>query len=325
MQSKRVLFIGIGFYDYEDAIIRELEKKNFVVDYFSEFPKSKLMYLALRFNLKYLKGFLIRRNNLAILLNSGSNYDYFFVIKGEYLTKELLNDLRTRSPKAKFILYLWDSVKRIHGILEKFSYFDLVFSFDRIDAKNNSEIIFHPLFYRFKFSSSNQVSENYIYDAYFLGLDHSDRFEILKALHIKFVEFDLKSHFLLYTGRISFFLKFFKESDFNRYRRIFTFKTISADLNYELMSKSKCVVDISHPDQSGLTMRTLEIVASGRKMITTNLDVVNYDFYDPENILILDRKNPRIEKEFFTKPYKELPTGLIQKYSISSWIDRIFN
>lgn len=325
MGATKVLFIGIGFYDYEEAIIKQLEMNNFDVDYFIEFPKTRLMNLALRFNLNKLKANLVKSNNLNILSKSGLNYEYIFVVKCEYISAEILKELRIRSPRGKLILYLWDSLKRIKGIQEKLGFFDLVFSFDRIDTINNSKLIFHPLFYRFRDTNSDLISNNIIYDIYFLGLDHSDRFEFLKNLNIKCTELGLKTYFLLYTGRFSYFLRCLKNPGFLRYRSYFIFNTISANLNIELMSNSKCVVDISHPEQSGLTMRTLEIVASGRKMITTNADVMNYDFYNSENILIVDRKNPSLKIDFFNKWNADLPEEVIERYSISNWIDKILN
>jgi hypothetical protein len=325
MGASRVLLIGIGFYDYEEAIIKQLERYNFEVDYFIEFPKTRLMNLALRFNLNKLKEKLIRSNNLNILSKSGLNYEYILVIKCEYITIELLKELRIRSKRGKLILYLWDSLKRINGIQEKLGIFDLVFSFDRTDTINNSKLIFHPLFFRFRDTTSNLVSKEIIYDIYFLGLDHSDRFELLKNLNIKCRELGLKTYFVLYTGRFSFFLRCLRNPSFIRYRNYFTFNTISANLNFELMLNSKCVVDLNHPDQSGLTMRTLEIIASGRKMITTNVDVKNYDFFNSENILIIDRNNPKVNIDFFDKCYVDLPEEVIERYSISSWIDKILN
>ena len=325
MGASRVLLIGIGFYDYEEAIIKQLERYNFEVDYFIEFPKTRLMNLALRFNLNKLKEKLIRINNLNILSKSGLNYEYILVFKCEYITIELLKELRIRSKRGKLILYLWDSLKRINGIQEKLGIFDLVFSFDRTDTINNSKLIFHPLFFRFRDTTSNLVSKDIIYDIYFLGLDHSDRFELLKNLNIKCRELGLKTYFVLYIGRFSFFLRCLRNPSFIRYRNYFTFNTISANLNFELMLNSKCVVDLNHPDQSGLTMRTLEIIASGRKMITTNVDVKNYDFFNSENILIIDRNNPSVNIDFFDKCNVDLPEEVIERYSISSWIDKILN
>lgn len=70
-------------------------------------------------------------------------------------------------------------------------------------------------------------------------------------------------------------------------------------------------------------MRSIEIVGLRKKLITTNKDIVNYDFYHPDNILILDRRNPVIDRSFFEKPYKMLEERIYGKYSLSSWLTQI--
>ena len=64
------------------------------------------------------------------------------------------------------------------------------------------------------------------------------------------------------------------------------------------LKQSKTVVDIQHPKQSGLTMRTIEMLGANKKMITTNADIQNYDFYHPNNICIVDRNNVVVPPEF---------------------------
>jgi hypothetical protein len=44
MDKKRILFIGIGFYDYEEAIINEFKKLDYEVDYYSEVPPNTIKY-----------------------------------------------------------------------------------------------------------------------------------------------------------------------------------------------------------------------------------------------------------------------------------------
>ena len=53
--------------------------------------------------------------------------------------------------------------------------------------------------------------------------------------------------------------------------------------------------------------------------------IVNYDFYRPENILVVDKNNPVIPKDFIDTPWKEIPDEIYKKYSISSWLETIFN
>ena len=69
-----------------------------------------------------------------------------------------------------------------------------------------------------------------------------------------------------------------------------------------------------------MTMRTIEILGLKRKLITTNKDIVNYDFYNSNNILVIDRDNPKFDISFIEKPYIELKEEIYKKYSLENWI-----
>ena len=67
----------------------------------------------------------------------------------------------------------------------------------------------------------------------------------------------------------------------------------------DYIGNSRVVLDLPHPMQTGLTMRTIEAIGSKKKLITTNVDIVNYDFYNPKNILLIERENINFDKSFF--------------------------
>ena len=90
--------------------------------------------------------------------------------------------------------------------------------------------------------------------------------------------------------------------------------------NIEIEDTSKVILDIQHPAQTGLTMRTIEMIGLKKKIITTNQDIVHYDFYRPENIQVIDRKNAIIDKTFFDKEYVEISRSIYEKYSIRNWV-----
>lgn len=69
----------------------------------------------------------------------------------------------------------------------------------------------------------------------------------------------------------------------------------------------------------------MEALGAKRKLITTNSDVEFYDFYNPTNILIVDRNNPVINTEFLNSEYSELPDEIYEKYSINSWIEKLLS
>ena len=49
----------------------------------------------------------------------------------------------------------------------------------------------------------------------------------------------------------------------------------------DVYESSRCVLDSAQAGQLGLTIRVLEALGAKKKLITTNEDVVNYDFYRP--------------------------------------------
>ena len=55
----------------------------------------------------------------------------------------------------------------------------------------------------------------------------------------------------------------------------------------EIVTNSKCVLDSAQANQNGLTIRVIEMLGAKKKIITTNEDVVNYDFYRPKMFMYI--------------------------------------
>jgi len=321
MANKKVLFIGIGFYDYEQSIIDEFKAQDYDVDYFSEVPDSTFAYkfYSRRNNIKKLETIRAKHSN-DIVVRSSANYDLVFIIKCEYLTMASLEVLKAKNPKARFVLYLWDSLTRFKAIEDKFVFFDTIYSFDRFDCENNNRLIFHPLFYRNEYLSSGTDNKEFDYGLYHLGWYHSDRLKLIKKVVSQLKDNGVSYKVVLFTGYLSYFMDTLFGGQLKGNKEYLIFKPISARENFGKILRSKVVLDIAHPDQSGLTMRTIEMIGAEKKLITTNRDVVNYDFYRPENIIILDRYNPVIDAGFFENAYSSIPEDLKNKYSIRSWL-----
>lgn len=107
-------------------------------------------------------------------------------------------------------------------------------------------------------------------------------------------------------------------------KRDFSFTPLKKNDILNIIEKSNCVLDIERPVQRGLTMRTIEIMGAKKKLITTNKDIVNYDFFNRNNILVIDRNNPEIELSFIRGNYHELPMSIYKKYSIGKWLNDVF-
>jgi hypothetical protein len=323
MEKKRVLFIGIGFYDYEESIKHEFEKLNYEVDYFSEVPPNNFGY---RFNSRIKnekKNQSIRASHSEMIANScGDCYDIVFIIKGEYLSINAIETIKTKNPKAKYILYLWDSIKRIPNIESKFCFFDKVYSFDRLDCFSNDILNFNPLFFRSEYVNTYKV-ENPICDIYHLGWFHSDRLELIKKV-TKFCDSNNVSYkMILFAGYFSYLFQSVFGGELKGNKKYLIFETLSAKKNKKNILLSKTTLDIAHPMQSGLTMRTIELLGMQRKIITTNSDIVNYDFYHSENILVIDRENPILNNDFFESDFYAISDEIVSRYSIQNWLERM--
>jgi hypothetical protein len=72
-------------------------------------------------------------------------------------------------------------------------------------------------------------------------------------------------------------------------------------------------------------MRTFECLGLRKKLITTNFEVINYDFYSSKNILIIDRQKPSIPLSFFTEPADESKFDILKRYELSNWLITIFS
>jgi len=102
-------------------------------------------------------------------------------------------------------------------------------------------------------------------------------------------------------------------------------KPISFVETTALMKDTKIVLDIQKDIQRGLTFRVFEAMGLGKKLITTNTDIINYDFYNPNNIFIWTENTTNIPNDFLNTPYEELPEEIYKKYSQESWVKKILN
>jgi glycosyltransferase involved in cell wall biosynthesis len=119
----------------------------------------------------------------------------------------------------------------------------------------------------------------------------------------------------LYWGR-----RVFTDALAGSQRSEFSFEPTSKAAVQKIFFESKAVVDVEHPKQRGLTMRTIETIGSGTKLVTTNAAVRDYDFYDPSNVCIVDRTNPVVDQAFLDAPYAALPPAVYNRYRLSQWL-----
>ena len=319
LYCKKILFIGIGFYDYEQAIVEEMISQGAVVDYFKIGYQNFEIRIAKY--IPFIKEFMIKKLNRDILKKADKEYDYVFVIKGEFCMPFLFERLR-KNLNAIFIMYQWDCISRVRNYELIKSYFDYIYSFDREDVNDRAELIFRPLFYKNEFNMRLEDSDFNIYDVCSIGVYYDYRYQFYKKIYNKL---NKKKLFLKVRIGIPFYLKKLIIERERLEKKLIMFRSTSAKENLDLIKNSSVILDVCNPIQSGLTMRTMEALGMKKKLITTNKDIINYDFYCADNIFIIDLAELSISNEFFEKPYKVLSDDIYNNYTISKWISDIFN
>lgn len=158
-----------------------------------------------------------------------------------------------------------------------------------------------------------------------MGTLYNNRWGVIKRLQEYFVINRIKSFFFLYMASWTLYLwDFIRRGTFVSYKRM-QFKPMSYLENVEIVRKSKCILDIVYSEQSGLSPRPYEAMAANRKYITNNAEVMKYDFYDPDNILVVNLECINIPKEFLFSDFKPVDPSILYRYSLHGFVDEVFS
>ncbi len=322
LKGKRVLLIAPRFFGYELEIQREMRRRGAVVDWLADRPfdtpwqaaatrlvPSAVHKIADQFYRRALEGM------------AADQYDLVLVINGQTISVPTLASFRTRFPRARFVLYMWDSMENRSNSATLLDQFDTAFSFDPRSVKEYG-MGFRPLFFSTGFERHS--TGEFAYDLSFIGTMHTDRYEVISKVRRSLGD-GIRAHWYLYLQAPWVYWAYRTVKPAMRSAKLsdFSYAPLGREEVQRVFAQSRAVIDIEHPRQFGLTMRTFETVGCGKKLITTNAQVRHYDFYDPRNVCIIDRKEPHIPPEFLSTPYVDLVPALYYKYSVAGWLDEI--
>lgn len=327
LNGKKVLFFYLSTFGYETEIEDAMRREGALVDSYNERPTNNVFTrILIRLNRNLIYKYIDNYYNQIIEQTKDKKYDFIFFIKGESISKSIVEKLRLTHPEAKIVMYYWDSIANNRNAKSILDSFDKVFSFDKNDCEKFN-LSFLPLFYTIRYEEIANKDVSKEYDMMFVGTTHSERYEFVNAIvgQIKATGGKCFTWFY-FPSKINFYkLKWDNPNFWKANINDFHFTPMKWSLLLEYYSKSRIQIDMQHPKQTGLTMRTIESLGAKKKLITTNVNIADYDFYNPNNILIVDRKNPIITNEFVFSPWDDISEDVYRKYSISSWLNSIFS
>lgn len=94
----------------------------------------------------------------------------------------------------------------------------------------------------------------------------------------------------------------------------------------KMIEKTKIIIDYNKEGQSGLTLRCLEGVFLGKKILTNNANVIDKDIYSPNNILVYDINTTKESlQKFYELPLSPISSDKKAHYCMATWLDSIIN
>lgn len=326
LKGKKILFFSVQTFNLEKDIIYQLEKHGALVTYFDERPANNNFIKGLiRLNRNLLKKKIKKYYDSIFKSTIKEEFDFLIVNRGEVIPEDFLENFIKYQPNCKRIFYTWDSFcNHNHGLLI-LKYFQKKFTFDYQDAIKYN-IGFRPLYFADSYRDIYESQTKKDIDLLFLGTAHSDRYVISNLISNWCRANNLNSfNYYFMQGWFVYFYKKYFDPSFKifDYKKL-SFKSLNNKEILKFYDRSNVILDISHPGQSGLTMRTFEAIGAGKKIITTNRNIKDYPFYNPNNIFVIDRKDIKLEYNFFNNKYLPLDYDLYEKCSIDGWIEDIF-
>ena len=316
----RLLLICPEFFSYHRDISARVEGLGYHVVWWNDRPSSAALYkLALRL-FPRLMAPLTRRHYAARLraLERPGRFEHVLVVKGESLSTGTITALRTALPNARFTYYTWDGIANVRGAMAIVPMFDAAATFDPVDARQFGWA-HRPLFARTIATGSEEGRR--CYDWAFIGTLHSDRYRVLRRLARGNATARFYA-FLYIPGRLMWILRHLTNWQLWSPGDIRVSLTpLSAEESRRATMLARAIVDVEHPRQRGLTMRTIETLMSGEKLVTTNACIYQSDLYHPSRVCVIDRRAPTVPAGFLASPVASLTSETRARYSIDGWLE----
>lgn len=326
MNPSKIAVISLDHWNYDKHIVTKLKSRgiesihiNFGdFKHFSFRDRILNMFskIFLKKNIKKIK----RQEYIIETLKKIGKQDQILVINPELIDRKF--HLEIKNHTTRYIAYLYDSVHRypVEHLLD--GVFDTVFSFDNEDVK------------KFNFKQTT----NYIHlekkplnkasfikqECFYIGtLDN--RLNLLNKIAYKLNELKITFQFIIIrkkTWKEKLFSKTINEIQENGV--LFQSKRINQNEIGKYYDQTNVIFDLVRENQTGLSFRIFEAMSYQKKIITSNKSIINYDFYNTNNILLVNDNNLNIDINFFNKPYQPIPEEIYTKYTLDSWIDTVF-
>lgn len=246
--------------------------------------------------------------------NNLTDYSLIIIMDSSKTASTLYKTLRNLGYSGRICYYFWNTVKGDRKAADPRSINRReceLWSFDPRECQEYN-MHFNPSFYSREFVKMVNPRPNPKSTerpcAYFMGLEKGRLSKIL-SVRDALNAVEVRTKFYVVKDDTS-------NSGFD-YSKAITYKE-----NLRMVAESDIVVEITKPGQDGVTIRTLEALFFGKKLITDNQSVRSLNLYRENNVYIIDDSFPEGLASFIKTPYVKPSDKLLDYYSLESWLDR---
>lgn len=244
-------------------------------------------------------------------------FDLCLVLRSDFFHDDVLKFIKGRC--ELMISYHYDGLHRNPAIYDKIPYFDKFYVFDEADVVTGPDYSTY-LSHNFYFDYEGDTKPP-IYDVYFLGLYAKSREKFLLDFYRVAKELFNNPKF-----EIVFLPSQLEEASKYRMEGISCLTEVIPFEQYlKKIEQTDIIVDFLIGEHKGLSFRIFEGLKYGKKVITTNPEIVKYDFYHENNFFVLTENNldARWITAFLESPYIPIEPEIVQRYSFTGWATNI--
>lgn len=276
--------------------------------------RLRLLWLLPRLKKDHVAGIIkeIEKHNIEILL----------LINPETLLGKDLARIKQIAANIRIIIYKWDSLaqKPIDEVALEVA--DRVYSFDPEDCRANGLLTHLPLFHSHAVNKmANEKPAKPLYEFVFVGTAQWHRVRVLAKL-IQILRSQERSFYFYLVSQSAIHHVIYKiAAMFYGYNGSLKRESLSYDEYLQAIEKSLCVVDIEYPNQTGLTMRSIEVLFSKSSIMTTNTSIREYCFFDIGGVFVFNEDDMHLPSRADLEQKKN--SRMFSDYSIRTWVSSL--
>lgn len=260
-------------------------------------------------NLRKINGGIIKSINVKSYNAELTEINGIIIVFDSCIKEDFMYWLKENNPDARIIYWYWNPAGMSFHMNPKLAPAGIeLWTYSETDAEKHGMRMNTPFYFK---QIANRYSDSRIlYDVCFIGADKG-RLRYVQAMEKYFSRAGISYDFSVMPEH--WFLRYFNK----KYKRQMPYREV-----IERTSQSACILDFYMDRKAGLSLRAMESLFLGKKLITNNKIIRKTDFYHPSRIYFLDKTNIEGITEFLHVPVQKADRGLIEKYDFKNWLER---